>query len=270
MATFARANWEPNPASSLLVLTLSTKSKSSGQLQRALVISKELPSGCPLCCFQLLFSSSSSFSYGHVRMTDRSQGSTKKPFSSQRVKETLTSKVFKLSHKSVAFRQIEQNGPFQDPEWSSMSALGTKGAPARKGLNGCIILSVAVVSKGPFHTYSHLLLAFLQFLREAADGCHCFKKKLNRRGDADWRQKPFTLPNPWSVFSWSTTVTAICLVCRREGKVRAWRIQSLSNKSNFALQSFPFFPFTLVMGSLHIISEKIPVSHLTQMVKGCH
>lgn len=133
-------------------------------------------------------------------MTDRSQGSTKRPFTSQWVKETLTSKVFKLSHKSVAFRQIEQNGPFQEPRWSSMSALGTKGTSGGESLNGCIILSVAAASKGPFHTYRHLLLAFLQFLREAADGCHCFNKKLNRRGNADWRPKPFTLPNFCSVF----------------------------------------------------------------------
>lgn len=182
-------------------------------------------------------SSSSSFSYDHVRMTDRSQGRTKKPFSSWWVKETLTSKVFELSHKSAAFRQIEQNGPFQEPQWSSMSVLGTKGAPARESLNGCIILSVAAPSKGPFHTYRHLLLAFLQFLWEAADGFHCFNKKLNRRGNADWRQKPVTLHNLCSAFSWSTTVTAICLVSRRERNARARSMQSLGNKSNFPFKS---------------------------------
>lgn len=189
-------------------------------LQSLLVTCEELPSGCPLCSFQLF-----PFSCDHVRMRDRSQGRTKKPFSSRWVKETLTSQVFKLSHKSVAFRQIEQNEPFQEPQWSSMSALGTKGAPARKSLNGCIILPVAAPSKGPFHVYRHLLLAFLQFLWEAADGFHCFNKKLNRRGNADWRQKPVILPNPCSAFSWSTTVTAICLVSRRERNVRAQSMQ---------------------------------------------
>lgn len=122
-------------------------------------------------------------------MTDRSQGRTKEPFRCRRVKETLTSKVFKLSHKSTAFRQIEPNGPFQKPQQSSMSALGTKGGPARESLNGCIILSMAALSKGSFHIYRHLLLAFIQFSWEAADGFHCFHKKLNRRGNADWRQK---------------------------------------------------------------------------------
>lgn len=94
-------------------------------------------------------------------MTDGSQSRRKKPFSSRWVKKTLTSIVFKLSHKSAAFRQIEQNGTFQAPQWSSMSDQGIKGAPARESLNDCIILSVAAQSKGPFHTYRHLLLAFL-------------------------------------------------------------------------------------------------------------
>lgn len=170
-------------------------------------------------------------------MTDRSQGRTKEPFRCRWVKETLTSKVFKLSHKSAAFRQIEQNGPFQEPQWSSMSALGTKGAPARESLNGCIILSMAAQSKGPFHIHRHLLLAFLQFSWEAADGFHCFNKKLNRRGNADWRQKPVTLPNLCSAFSWSTTVTAICLVSRRERIARAQSLQSLGDKSNFPFKS---------------------------------
>lgn len=76
-----------------------------------------------------------------------------------------------------------------------MSAQGTKGAPTRESLNACIILSVVAPSKGPFHTYRHLLLAFLQFVWEAADGFHCFNKKLNWRGNADWRQIPVTLPN---------------------------------------------------------------------------
>ena len=233
MWKWTHSNWEPNLCfSALPVLALSTELKSSGPLQSALVTSEELSPGRPLCSFQL-----SPFSYDYVRMTDRSQTRTKKLFNSRWVKETLTSKVFKLSHKSAAFRQIEQNGPFQEPQWSSMSALGTKGAPARESLNGCIILPMAALSKDPFHIYRHLLLAFLQFLWEAADGFHCFNKKLNRRGNADWRQKPVTLPNLCSAFSWSTTVTAICLVSRRERNTRAQSMQSLGNKSNFPFKS---------------------------------
>lgn len=171
-------------------------------------------------------------------MTDRSQAGTKEPFRCQWVKETLTSKVFKLSHKSTAFRQIEQNGPFQEPRQSSMSALGTKGGGAtRESLNGCIILSIASQSKGPFHIYRHLLLAFLQFSWEAADGFHCFNKKLNRRGNADWRQKPVTLHNLGFAFSWSTTVTAIWL----ERTARAQSMQSLGNKSHFPFK-WTFLP----------------------------
>lgn len=127
--------------------------------------------------------------------------------------------------------------PFRSPSKVALSALGTKGAPARESLNGCIILSMAAPSKGPFHTYRHLLLAFLQFLWEAADGFHCFNKKLNRRGNADWRQKAFTRPNLCSVFSWSTTVTAICLVSRRQRNARAQSMKSLGNKWNFPFKS---------------------------------
>lgn len=74
---------------------------------------------------------------------------------------------------------------FRSPSEVACQALSTKGAPARESLNGCIILAVAAPTKGPFHIYRHLLLAFLQFLWAAADGFHCFNKKLNRRGNAD-------------------------------------------------------------------------------------
>lgn len=114
------------------------------------------------------------------------QRAAQKPFNSQWVKETLTDKVFKLSHKSVAFRQIEQNGPFQRPTEVACQFWARRG-PC-EGLNVCIILLMGTESSSPFHTYRHLL-GFLQFLWEAADGYCCFKKKekkRNRRGNADW------------------------------------------------------------------------------------
>lgn len=44
-------------------------------------------------------------------MEKKKKEEEKRTFSGQLVKETSTSKVFKLSHKSAAFGQIEQNGP---------------------------------------------------------------------------------------------------------------------------------------------------------------
>lgn len=80
---------------------------------------------------------STSFCCNYVK-NDRSQRG--EVFTSQWDRETLTSTVFKLSHKSAALEQIEQNGTFQTSYWSSMSALGTKGALATERLKGCIIL----------------------------------------------------------------------------------------------------------------------------------
>lgn len=66
--------------------------------------------------------------------------------------------------------------PFTRPSEVACQKKSTKGAPARKSLNGSIIFSVAALSKGPFHTYHHLLLAFLQFFGVTVDGLHCFPK----------------------------------------------------------------------------------------------
>lgn len=148
MATVARATGVIiQPLLPPPVLTPSTELQSSGPLQRA-----GLPVGAPV---RALSSPFSSF-FLHLLLffyikwwTDHR--AAQKPFSSQRVKETLTAKVFKLSHKPVAFRQIEQNGSFQGL-WSSMWGWGQRGPLLEKGLNGCIMLPVGVESRGPFHT----------------------------------------------------------------------------------------------------------------------
>ena len=106
-----------------------------GCFREPYVIYKELLSDCLGGLSVLLFfHASCSFFSLCIAMwkekTDHRGGAwreKKRTFSGQLVKETSTSKVFKLSHKSLASRQIEQNGPFQKPQLQCTSTLGTKG-----------------------------------------------------------------------------------------------------------------------------------------------
>ena len=72
--------------------------------------------------------------------------------------------------------KLNKMAPFRSLSYSARQPWVQRGASATEKLNGGIILSIATMSKGPFHTYHHLLWALLKFLRENDDDCHCIER----------------------------------------------------------------------------------------------